>query len=540
MKLTRAAAGQLVWKEASALLPVWVACVAATALAIVPLRPYPAHVALLVAGFVRELATLAFPLGALTLGALSMSHEFEAHSAGVMVGLPVPRRATLLAKFATLAVALAVLGVVAYFGSVRVLFDPWPEFHGSSDALLLPLLCGLALAPAFTLWLGSPVGGAVLGAAVPIVFLLAGETIAQFAYGATNATLAKTIDLGHAMLWRGVPAACLLGLAWTVYAFDRHEWGSGPSAARRHRLSDVWHWGSPPIARDHSVSVRRSSRPYLRLLLKDLTLQTPTLVVLLGYLAAWTLSFTLHLWRPLIGIDPDVMGVMFATLIALLAGAMAFAPERALGTDLLNRMQPRPALSQWAIKTGLAFALALAGVAVVGLLAPRDLPPSTIANLWPRSYSALQGENLMLLATCVGLTTAVSLHASSFASTGPRAVLLSIVSVFGAYTWYIFIGLPVADWLHRDVLMHLSRQPEMRAEVGARMAHWLTDTERPREAALVVIAAVVAAIPLRLSYLNFTRADQPAWPWRQVIAISATASTVVLLVSIGIALLRFL
>jgi hypothetical protein len=252
--ITRSAVGQLAWKETRALLPVWIACVVATAFAALPTgRPVylDGHYWWFAfATFARSLTILAFPVGALALGALSIGHEFNCDSIGVMLGLPVPRRLTLAVKLTTLAIALLGLGVVGHLAAVQPILDPFLFHRGGSEGLLVPLLCGLALAPGLTLVAGSPVGGAALAGAVPVVLLLVGETIGQLIYGYTGSSTFMMEALGRTVLWRGLLVASAAGVIWNVCAFDRLEWTRGRPARGSRWTGNRRSWSRSPADAD--------------------------------------------------------------------------------------------------------------------------------------------------------------------------------------------------------------------------------------------------------------------------------------------------
>jgi hypothetical protein len=522
--IPRAAVGQLAWKEGRALLPVWLACVSATAFAAVPIRPFSGHWEFGFLVWLRDLTTLAFAVGAVTLGALSIGHEFTAESVGVMLGLPMPRRLTLAVKFATLAVALLGLGVVGHLAAVQPILQPFLLHRVGSEGLLVPLLCGLALAPAMTLLSGSTVGGAVLAAVVPVALLLAGETIGQMLYGYTSGSTFMMEELGRTVLWRGLLVAWAAGAIWTVLAFDRLEWTeSGPARASRW-AGDRWTWSRSSADTDvHLTGSSWRHRPMVQLVVKDLRLQSVTLGVVALYVATWVFVFAVHKRWPLLGPDAEVISGLYVAFLSLLAGAMAFAPERSLKTQMFNAALPISASQQWALKVGLAAAITLGlGVGLAALFSG-----------WGPPYPMFRGDSLRGFAVCATLATILSLHTSSFSSSGPRALLVAIPSAIAALVGFNLVGGAVSRWAVAELFAHVSRQPEMRFEVAARIAVG-------QNLSLVALVVAAAVVPLRFSYLNFTSEERDAWhAWRQVAWIAVTMAVLTFLVTMGFALARF-
>jgi ABC-type transport system involved in multi-copper enzyme maturation permease subunit len=101
--MTRGAALQI-RKEARALLPVWMACASALVLVAVvgDARFYLA-------------ALLAYGLGAIALGALSVGHEYSGRTLALLLSFPIDRRRVFLLKLAVLSVLL--LGLAGSPGS---------------------------------------------------------------------------------------------------------------------------------------------------------------------------------------------------------------------------------------------------------------------------------------------------------------------------------------------------------------------------------------------------------------------------------------
>jgi ABC-type transport system involved in multi-copper enzyme maturation permease subunit len=530
--IPRAAVRQLAWKEGRALLPVWLACVVATAFAAVPLKPFSGHWEFGFVVWLRDLTALGFAVGGVTLGALSIGHEFSSESVGVMLSLPMPRRLTLAVKFATLAVALLGLGVVGHLAAVQPILEPFLSHRVGSEGLLVPLLCGLALAPVMTLLSGSTVGGAVVAAVVPVALLLTAETIGQMLYGYTSGSTFMMEELGRTVLWRGLLVAWAVGAIWTVRAFDRLEWtGSGPVGASRW-AGNRWSWSRAPA--DAEARLAGSGwrhRPMVRLVVKDLRLQSVTLSVVAVYVATWVFVFAVHKRWPLLGPDADVMSGLYVAFLSPLAGAMAFAPERSLKTRAFSAALPFSAWQQWALKVGLAAAITLGlGVGLAALFSG-----------WGPPYPMFRGDSLRGFAVFATLATVLSLHTSSFSSSGPRALLVAIPSAIAALVGSNLVGGAVSRWAVAELLAHVSRQPEMRLEVAYRISNWMTREAVGQNLSLMALVVAASVVPLGFSYVNFTSDKRDAWhAWRQVAWIAATMALLTFVETMGFALVRFL
>ncbi len=113
--------------------------------------------------------------------------------------------------------------------------------------------------------------------------------------------------------------------------------------------------------------------------------------------------------------------------ISLLAGSLASAEERQLGTSEWHTLLPMSARTQWTVKAGTALGVAV----VVGLGVPMLL--SSLAR-WSGIHvdvpSPLQGQAGFVV---IGLTV-VSLYVSSLCTSGLRALVWSLLAAFGVLT----------------------------------------------------------------------------------------------------------
>jgi hypothetical protein len=184
---------------------------------------------------------------------------------------------------------------------------------------------------------------------------------------------------------------------------------------------DAWWHGSWQNA-------RASSGVWLGLLRKELRLQTVTFIL------ASTLLLPLLL-RAMAQGEASMLegsahlGVVLAAFTCLLAGAVAFAEERRLGTLEAQVLQPVSRGGQWLLKAGVAALPAALALLVAGFVCPPDLPEFRLA---------------VLLGTA---GFCFCLHASSGASHALRALLSS--TLLGLAVWMIsMLGTSVGPYSH--------------------------------------------------------------------------------------------
>ena len=172
----------LVRKELRALGPTWLGCAIAIVLAGgLNTRAYD------------DAALLVCALGTISLGALSIGHEYTNHTLGTLLTLPVARRQLYLVKLIILAAAVITLTVLALW----LLFDKPLPFYVQDWRRRIPWvagLLGLLVAPALTMLCRGPLAAAVFTSVLPGVLGLLGI----FGGVAGTAWLPKR--------WRGRPA----------------------------------------------------------------------------------------------------------------------------------------------------------------------------------------------------------------------------------------------------------------------------------------------------------------------------------------------
>ena len=109
------------------------------------------------------------------LGALSIGHEYTGRTLSLLLTLPA-RRERLLAIKARCAGGHAA-DVVGRRGRVRVQRMPATPRTAKQMAALMPVICGLFLAPWLTMACRSPIAGTVFALTIPGVLLVVGELL---------------------------------------------------------------------------------------------------------------------------------------------------------------------------------------------------------------------------------------------------------------------------------------------------------------------------------------------------------------------------
>ena len=143
-------------KEVRAMMPTWLACMAALG----------------IAGGLGDstryrFGLLAYVLGAVMLGAQSMGHEYTHRTLSLLLSQPIDRRRLFLIKHGVLASMLLALGAFAWsllFNNAA--FLP-PSLGYAPPHLLLVALGSLCVAPYLTMWCRSPLAGVVFTIPLP-------------------------------------------------------------------------------------------------------------------------------------------------------------------------------------------------------------------------------------------------------------------------------------------------------------------------------------------------------------------------------------
>jgi beta-lactamase class A len=403
-------------KELRALLPMWAAAMVSLALTSVAWR----------IGWNPVMPV--FVLSTFTLGAVSIGHEYSSGTLATLLALPVSRTQLMAAKLAallTLLIPLAALMFAVMAGTVA----PF-RFAASLGGNLVVLALGMSLfvAPWMSMVARGPLGGVVFTTAV-----LVGVPAATLLW---QRLIGEPPDAGLRLAPGAYVVVALTSgvLGWR--AFARLEAIDG---ARDFRVS----------ARSDAKSAARavSRRPaLLALAIKELQLQQMTFIVaslslVLILLLVWAeqhhYAFARGLSYP--------MSVLHFLIVPILAGALASAEERSLGTLDWQTLQPVAAWKQWAIKLGVALGLAAAlGVGGPALLVWVDRGADLALYSGGRPPVGAAAAEALGGAVSVSLALAfVSAYVSSFSTSGLRAAIVAVPVIVGFGWLGVFVLAPL-------------------------------------------------------------------------------------------------
>lgn len=338
-------------KELRVLGPVWLVAAASMAITIAT-------------GADLEWGMLAYLVGTVALGALSIGHEYAHHTLPVLLVQPVSRSQILASKLGLLLLLLVTLSTIGWL----MLYDPavGPGGHaahvwaGLIVALTLPL--GLLVAPCVTLLARNLTAGVILTLAVPLLLWLAGEFWRSLSLG--FGTVATDFERPRLLLTWGIVATATVA-ALLVY----------PLFARAQVAGDG---GGVSLPMRGSVSVsRRRSHPLAALARKELRLQSMPLAVAGLFALTWTALSLMDADRLIAAESFRGMAHLYLVMIAMLAGAQACAEERASGTHVFDLLHPVSPSTKWVVKAGHALTAALVlGLGLITLL-DRAMPLMT-------------------------------------------------------------------------------------------------------------------------------------------------------------------
>ncbi len=339
--------------------------------------------------FVMSLGLIVYAAGAVTLGALSIGNEYSNDTLTLLLVQPAERKQVLRVKLVVLTLMLTALGAL-----VIAAWDAEPMWAliagdlGRWVLIVLPLACGLLLAPWMTMFARGPLGGAVFATVLPSLLWMA----------ATDARLPRSL------FWVGAGALAVAGATMTWRTF------MGLEVAGESRSNvDFTDWFSR--SQGNLAPSRTQNRLWL-LVKKELRLQQPTFMVAALYVAAWLIVVVGRRFSRGVLSYSQVYVITFLNmaLVPLAAGALPSAEERRLGATDWHTLLPFAAWKQWAIKAGVAVGVAFA----LGVMLPRFL--ATMSTT-PSGYR--DGiEPLTAVMMCLG-----ALYVSTLNTNGLRALL---------------------------------------------------------------------------------------------------------------------
>jgi ABC-type transport system involved in multi-copper enzyme maturation permease subunit len=454
----------LIVKEVRALVPIWAAAAAATLLADAVRLPY---------------SLVVYAIGAFTLGAQSVGHEFTHRTLATLLVQPIDRRRLYLVKLAVLAIALTAFAGIGWLALRDARVPASPRWL----AILLPAVGGFALAPWMTMWSRHPLGAAIFTGTPPAMLFLAAQEIGDRWHSAdTAAAAALGRELWFASLAVLAPVAAVLG--WRT--FMRLNVIDGPGRALH--LPRF-------LARARAARVRH---PIRQLIAKELRLQQITFVTVALFVAGDAILLV-QAWRGVVPPDALVMvAVIYCAALALVIGSLASAEERQLGTLESQLMLPLPAWQQWLVKVVVAVGLALA----LGIVLPMAL-----LTLAPHEGGARMLVRGAVAPMLVVLLTAVGLYVSSLSTSGVRALAVAFPTALGMIL--------LVQWVNRIATRGVLGQIPAADGWG-----------------VLVLAGVMLMLSLGLGFSNHHRLER-RWQriWPQAALISAALATGVALMA---------
>jgi ABC-type transport system involved in multi-copper enzyme maturation permease subunit len=466
----------LVGKEIRALLPLWAGTVAALAGA-----------AAWRGGDLSGIALFVYVIGALAIGAQSVGQEYTHRTLPMLLAQPVDRRRMFVIKFGA---AAALLLMLAGVGTALVTMSQTQSVR--YPFVIVPVLCGLFLAPLVTMMCRNTLAGALISAqAVGFCWLLA-LAIAWFGLG-IGADAMEQLVLQQ---WvAGASVACPIAgfLSWR--RFIALEATAATATSLR-------------LPRWHKRTLRpRRHSPLRALIAKELHLQQLAFVVAGLYLVTWTLLSLAQRYVPSTSNFP-VGGVMlmYCVGLAIVIGALGSAEERQHGTFDVQSMQPVSAVQQWMVKAAVTIGLSLAFA--VGL--------PVAANGLAALEGFHSGPDMVDLVILVVVLTSSSLYASSLCESGVRALALWL-PICLAVTMFVQMLNGIIQWA----------TPQL---VSATMAFG-----QPTPLVLVSVRGFALAVVtslLWLGYRNHTACD------RSLRRLAPQAAVMAMVVTAGILLVR--
>lgn len=375
-------------KEIRALLPLWGASVAALAAALVWWRE----------GHLLDLGLFAYVVGSLAIGAQSVGQEYTYRTLPMLLSQPADRWRVYLVKFGVSAVMLLTLAALAGTMFAKV----WRPESARFPVVILPVLCGLFLAPLLTMICRSTLAGMILSGSAMALTWFVTLAIAWFGFG-IEPEAAENMILGRWTL--GVIVLCPLAglLGWRRFTGLEATDAASPALHLPRWLKRA------QGARLHS--------PLQALAVKEVHLQQLAFVVAGLYIIGWALLLLAQRYIPSWSTFPlGAVMLLYCMGLAIMIGALASAEERQHGTLDWQLLQPTPAWQQWMVKLGVTLGLAL--LFGLGL-------PVLLNQLTP--LEGLRGLRMTGdLTVLIVLLTASSLYLSSLSGSGVRAMVLSL------------------------------------------------------------------------------------------------------------------
>jgi hypothetical protein len=418
----------LTMKELRVLLPVWFAALVTIGAGFLITEPQ-----ILIAGL------LAYGIGSIALGALSVGHEYGYRTVGVLLVQPIARQRILLIKLGVLTPLLLILAAAAWYApfNAAALHRLWGWHH--QGVVLLPLVVALLIAPWLTMACRSALAGVVFAGSLPGILMVCGNLAGMAWFGIGN----PDVEPFSEQVWLvGMVILSVVSALMSWRSFMRLEAIEGTGA-------DVQmpNWFSTPA--------RPPARhPVWLLIRKEMHLQQMTFVIVLLFAIGWSVLSLLKDTVPAFADAPVVpVTVIYLFLLSIVIGSLASAEERGLGVLQSQVLLPVPSWQQWAVKAGVVFGLAL----LMGVGLPMLLNVvSPAADHFDEKALWRQNARLVLV------LTGFSLYVSSRSTSGLRAMVAAFpLAIAGLVLVHWTIGVLIEPsaaimWLGQAALVALA------------------------------------------------------------------------------------
>ena len=393
-------------KELREILPYWLVSLG-TSLAWLLGWPNALEGLALAAWGVGEIATVA-------MGAAMFGHEFNHRTMSLVLVQPVTRAELWRRKMAVLGAAMAAILVLRWAGPV-VRGNLTSVFQFAGLMSVAGVAYGLLVAPWMTLLTRSTLAGTVFTVALPALAWQLVSLVAAAWFGADRLSGFLLVTVA---LWA-------VGPFLSYRAFSR--WEATATAGQPLRWPRWLTWSAGRA----EPRKRSRGRPWVRLVAKELRLQSPAFVVGGLYVLICGTDIALQWAWPRPGelsLTTEVTSfvtLFHVLLVSLLAGALACAEDRATGVLPWHLTLPIALRTQWRVKVGVALGTAFAlGVALPGMVL--GLGRSPILN-------ELAGPAWLAVVLAAAALCALGLYLSSLGGSTMRALLWGVpLALLGA------------------------------------------------------------------------------------------------------------
>jgi ABC-type transport system involved in multi-copper enzyme maturation permease subunit len=467
-------------KELRALGPTWLAC----AIAIVAAGGLNARA-------YDDAALLACALGTISLGALSVGHEYTNRTLGTLLALPVTRRQIYLVKLIILAAAVITLTVLAWW----LLFDEPHSFHVDFRRRIpwVAGLLGLLVAPALTMLCRGPLAAVVFTAALPGVLGIVGIFGGTAWYGLVD--VGAVDRLRSVLFWSGLVVGWMAGAmgSWRLFmqleAIDVRDATVG--------LPDWLRLGARAI----TDSAPRRQHPLWALFKKEFRLQQLTFIVLAIYAVVLaTLTFRSRGGSAFAADAMVPLSLAYLMLGGILIGSLASAEERHFGMIEPQILLPVRAWQQWLLKCAVVVALSF-------LLS--FLTTEVLVSLGGLSrIQTVRGPGFGLIGIVLMLTV-LSLYVSSLSTSGVKAMATSLPVGLAAMMLGHLVMLTIASsryrWVDYRLVAHQSSSAQLARTQIVAYQHTLDNVFTGMAAGLALLLLVFGYVNHRSVERGFRR-----------------------------------